>query len=34
MYYSYTEYEHNQAARDHCQKLCAISLWKIKSTLI
>lgn len=28
MYYSYTEAEHNQNARDHCQVLCNVSLWK------
>ena len=26
MYYSYTEEEHNQNARDHCQVLCDVSL--------
>ena len=26
MYYSYTEYEHNQNARLHCSKLCNVSL--------
>ncbi|MBR2741593.1 endolytic transglycosylase MltG [Candidatus Saccharibacteria bacterium] len=26
MYYSYTEYEHNQNARTHCKELCNVSL--------